>query len=99
MDMIGQFDELGIADACAGGGDLIVQSPLDGAEIARVASNTDADVEAALVNAERAFLAWREIPAPKRRRRDRCVTLFGFRGGLASFRCGGLGDPGRRLGF
>ena len=74
MDMIGQFDELGIADACAGGGDLIVNSPLDGAEIARVASNTPADVETALVNAERAFAAWREIPAP---RRGELVRLFG----------------------
>ena len=74
MDMIGQFDELGIADACAGGGDLIVKSPLDGAEIARVASNTPADVETAMVNAERAFIAWREIPPPKR---GELVRLFG----------------------
>ncbi len=42
------------------------RSPIDGSVLARVTTGTTADVERAIGAAQRAFLAWRDIPAPKR---------------------------------
>jgi aldehyde dehydrogenase (NAD+) len=41
-------------------------SPIDGSLLGRVAQATPADYEQAVTAAHRAFLAWRELPAPKR---------------------------------
>jgi aldehyde dehydrogenase (NAD+) len=54
-----------------GGGDLASRSPIDGAEIGRV---TSGDPAAAAQRAERAFLRWRTVPAP---RRGELVRLLG----------------------
>ncbi len=65
---------LGISSEDVSRGDLIVKSPVDGAEIGRVRSDTPADVEAKIAASVVAFHAWREVPAP---RRGELVRLFG----------------------
>src|SRR3954468_1960832 len=42
------------------------QSPIDGSVIGRATTATHAEVERAIGAAQRAFLAWRDVPAPKR---------------------------------
>jgi aldehyde dehydrogenase (NAD+) len=42
------------------------QSPIDGSVIGRATTATHADVERAIGAAQRAFVTWREVPAPKR---------------------------------
>ena len=56
------------------GGSLAVRSPIDGAEIARVAETPLAEVPAVIARARSAFPAWREVPAP---RRGELVRLLG----------------------
>lgn len=55
-------------------GDLIVTSPIDGLEIARVRETTSAEAEDRIAAAQSAFLAWRSVPAP---RRGELVRLIG----------------------
>ena len=66
------LNALGIA-APARGGSLLVRSPIDGASIAAVHAASPADMEAAITRAHVAFLAWRNVPAP---RRGELVRLF-----------------------
>jgi L-aminoadipate-semialdehyde dehydrogenase len=56
------------------GGTRVVRSPIDGAEIGRLAEHSPAEVAAAIGRAHAAFLAWRDVPAP---RRGELVRLFG----------------------
>lgn len=52
-----------------GGSDMSrmdVISPIDGVNIAKIGVTTREGVEEAIDNAERAFLQWRKVPAPKR---------------------------------
>jgi aldehyde dehydrogenase (NAD+) len=56
------------------GGPLSVSSPIDGAELGRVAIHTAADVDAIVAIASEAFTAWRLVPAP---RRGEFVRLLG----------------------
>jgi aldehyde dehydrogenase (NAD+) len=65
---------LGVADALVTGGARAVTSPIDGAVIARVHDTPLADVAAAIEAAQHAFLAWRNVPAP---RRGEFVRLLG----------------------
>jgi len=55
-------------------GALAVRSPVDGARIAQVGVHGAPEASAALERAQRAFLAWREVPAP---RRGELVRLLG----------------------
>jgi aldehyde dehydrogenase (NAD+) len=55
-------------------GPLVVRTPIDGSTIARLPVHSRADAEAAIARAQRAFVAWREVPAP---RRGELVRLFG----------------------
>ncbi len=55
-------------------GDHILRSPIDGAEIGRVAFDTPASIEKKIAASVEAFRAWRDIPAP---RRGELVRLFG----------------------
>ncbi|WP_229053323.1 aldehyde dehydrogenase family protein [Aeromicrobium sp. Leaf350] len=50
----------------SGEGDLATRSPIDGAEIVRVAAHTPGDVSDAVARAHEAFLQWRTVPAPVR---------------------------------
>ncbi|MGK9169779.1 aldehyde dehydrogenase family protein [Inquilinus limosus] len=65
---------LGLDPDALTGGTLVVRSPVDGAEIARLREHTDADAGAAIERASNAFLNWRTVPAP---RRGELVRLFG----------------------
>lgn len=56
------------------GGDLPVHSPIDGARLATLRSSTPDDVREAIATAQRAFLVWRDVPAP---RRGELVRLLG----------------------
>jgi aldehyde dehydrogenase (NAD+) len=47
-------------------GDVVAHSPIDGAEIGRVAYDTAASVEKKVAASVEAFKAWRNVPAPKR---------------------------------
>ncbi|HSC60647.1 MAG TPA: aldehyde dehydrogenase family protein, partial [Rhizomicrobium sp.] len=55
-------------------GDIIARSPIDGAELARVAYDNAASVEKKIAASVDAFRAWRDVPAP---RRGELVRLFG----------------------
>ena len=57
-----------------GSGELESRSPIDGAVIGSVAVASASDVTAACERAQRAFLAWRTVPAP---RRGELVRLIG----------------------
>ena len=65
------LERLGVA---AAGGDLVSTSPIDGEAIGRVAAASPAEVADAIGRAHAAFLAWREVPPP---RRGELVRLFG----------------------
>ncbi|MGF6774086.1 aldehyde dehydrogenase (NAD+) [Paraburkholderia sp. GAS199] len=67
--------ELGIAHL-AEDGDIVVRSPIDGAVVGRVKSQTAVEVDAALSAAQSAYVAWRNVPAP---RRGELVRLLGNR--------------------
>jgi aldehyde dehydrogenase (NAD+) len=69
------LSELGISHL-AEAGDIAVHSPIDGALIGRVASQSAEDVDAALANAQQAYKHWRNVPAP---RRGELVRLLGNR--------------------
>ncbi|HEY5048149.1 MAG TPA: aldehyde dehydrogenase family protein [Rhizomicrobium sp.] len=63
--------QLGVA---ASAGDHRVRSPIDGMEIGRIAFDSPAAIEKKIAAASEAFLAWRNVPAP---RRGELVRLFG----------------------
>ena len=60
------LERLGFTAAELSGGSLSVRSPIDGAEIARIRETPAADMPAIIESAHSAFLAWREVPAPRR---------------------------------
>ncbi|OYW98501.1 MAG: aldehyde dehydrogenase family protein, partial [Rhizobiales bacterium 32-66-8] len=63
---------LGVPDSILHAGDLPVRSPVTGEALARLAQTPD--VPAAIGRAHDAFLAWRQVPAP---RRGELVRLLG----------------------
>jgi len=84
------------------GGTLAVRTPIDGAEIARVRTHSEADVRAMIAKGDGAFREWRNVPAP---RRSELVRLLGEElrarkdvlGRLVTLECGkilqeGLGE-------
>jgi aldehyde dehydrogenase (NAD+) len=57
----------GVAESVYGAADgIVVRSPIDGGVIGRIAEAGASDVSAAVGRAHAAFLAWRDVPAPKR---------------------------------
>ncbi len=74
MNVTELMSRLGVDEAALAGGALVVTTPIDGSEIARVAIDDAASIEAKIAGAQEAFLAWRAIPAP---RRGELVRLFG----------------------
>ena len=56
------------------GGTLAVYSPIDGAKVACVAETDPAEMPAIITRSREAFVAWREVPAP---RRGELVRLLG----------------------
>jgi len=65
---------LGLEAADLTGGSLIVRSPIDGAEIARVRETPASEMPALIARAKAAFSTWRDVPAP---RRGELVRLLG----------------------
>jgi aldehyde dehydrogenase (NAD+) len=55
-------------------GDYPVRSPIDGTEIARVAFDTEEQIERKIAASNEAFRVWRNVPPP---RRGELVRLFG----------------------
>ncbi len=68
------WSALGLQASLRSGGSLEARSPLDGGVTGGVRSASAADVAAAADRAHQAFLAWRQVPAP---RRGELVRLFG----------------------
>jgi len=68
------FARLGLTAADLTGGTLIVRSPIDGAELARLPETAPEAMPAVIARATAAFAAWREVPAP---RRGELVRLLG----------------------
>ena len=64
----------GLTEGELTGGTLAVTTPIDGAEIARIAETGDADMPAIIGKAQEAFKVWRDVPAP---RRGELVRLIG----------------------
>ncbi len=64
----------GLGDEELDGGALAVRSPIDGAEIARLPETAPSDMPAVIARARRAFMGWRDVPAP---RRGELVRLLG----------------------
>ena len=64
----------GLTTADLTGGTLVVHSPIDGAEVARVTETALADMPAIIARSQAAFKAWRDVPAP---RRGELVRLLG----------------------
>ena len=73
--MVGQLlESLGVSKHAFQGGDYAVRTPIDGSQIAQVTlENADA-VRAKISAGHDAFLAWRDVPAP---RRGELVRIFG----------------------
>ncbi len=65
---------LGVPSTAYTGGSMTVRSPIDGAVIGAVAEASAAAMTEAVARAHTAFLAWRQVPAPKR---GELVRLFG----------------------
>lgn len=65
---------LGLLPSDCSGGNLLVCSPIDGSELARVRQHTPDDVTQIVQAAHHSFLNWRTTPAP---RRGELIRLFG----------------------
>jgi aldehyde dehydrogenase (NAD+) len=74
MDITATLQHLGLTLAEYAGPDLVVRSPIDGAQITTLRCHTQAEVEASIARAVQAFLVWRDVPAPQR---GTVVRLFG----------------------
>jgi aldehyde dehydrogenase (NAD+) len=91
---------LGVSSASLRAGDLTVRSPVDGSNIASVATTSSAEVTQQVERAGRAFAAMRVIPAPKR---GEWIRLFGEElrahkdplGELVSIESGKIREEGR----
>ena len=102
MELNELWGALGLDAGALTEGDLDVHSPIDGAVIARVETDSAASPEAAIARADAAFVEWRRVPAP---RRGELIRLFAEElrahkeplGGLVTLECGkilqeGLGE-------
>jgi aldehyde dehydrogenase (NAD+) len=74
MDTAAIFSRLGLDQAALQSGDLEVRTPITGEVIARIASSSATDTDAAIARAQTAFEEWRDVPAP---RRGELVRLLG----------------------
>lgn len=64
----------GLSSNMLTGGSLVVHTPIDGSEIARVAEHTAQDVATVIAKAKDAYQIWRNVPAP---RRGELIRLLG----------------------
>ena len=68
------LNKLGVAPALYSQGEHAVRSPIDGSQIGSVKLQDGASVAVQIAQAEAAFQAWRQVPAP---RRGELIRLFG----------------------
>jgi aldehyde dehydrogenase (NAD+) len=68
------LEAAGLTQTDLSGGTLAVHSPIDGAEIARIKETDPDDMPRVIARAQQAFLAWRQVPSP---RRGELVRLLG----------------------
>ena len=73
-DTAALLERLGVQPFEDAKGGLAVCSPINGAEVARVPTQSPAEMQAMIGRAQAAFPAWRDTPAPKR---GELVRLFG----------------------
>jgi len=73
-DALGILAKLGVDAAALSGGELAARSPITGEVIAALRPTGRAEAAVAMGRAAQAFLAWREVPAP---RRGELVRLLG----------------------
>ena len=73
-DVAATLTRLGVDPALWRQGQRTVTSPVTGEAVGQVRDATPADVQAAIAAAHEAFLAWRQVPAP---RRGELVRLLG----------------------
>ncbi len=96
------LNSAGFSSSQLSGGTLVVHTPVDGSELAKLKTHNRADVENMIAKAADAFKTWRLVPAP---RRGELVRLIGEElraekqnlGALVSLECGkilqeGLGE-------
>lgn len=73
-DVAGLLTELGVRPDCFAGGELEVRTPITGEVVGHVNAANAADAAKTIDAAHRAFLEWRDVPAPQR---GELVRLFG----------------------
>ena len=66
--------QMGVATSAFEQGNLLVKSPIDGSEIGKVQMHSLSQVEESIHRSHTAYLAWRDVPAP---RRGELVRLLG----------------------
>jgi aldehyde dehydrogenase (NAD+) len=76
MKTVDILASLGLDRAALAAGDIVSRSPIDGAELGRVAADAPAAIDGKIARAEAAFRRWRLVPAP---RRGEFVRLYGNR--------------------
>ncbi|MDX6545959.1 MAG: aldehyde dehydrogenase [Gaiellales bacterium] len=99
QDTTALLARLDLDAAALSDGDLEVRTPITGEPIARLHSATPEQAEAAITRSAEAFLAWRELPAP---RRGELVRLLGEElrhekealGALVTLEAGKIGQEG-----
>lgn len=74
MDYSGILEKAGLGKAELSGGTLVVHTPIDGSEIARLQTDTTDDVSRMIRESRHAFSIWKSVPAP---RRGELVRLLG----------------------
>ena len=68
------FNAFDISDNVLTGGGMKICSPIDGGVIARIRADTPKEVSGKIAMADKAYRAWRRLPAP---RRGELIRLFG----------------------
>ena len=99
FDVADILTELGIDSALSVDGDLIVHSPINGAEIGRLHTHSEAQVDEIIGNSVEAFIEWRSRPAPAR---GELVRVLGNKlrehkqalGALVTWECGKIYQEG-----
>lgn len=92
--------QLGVDAASYAGKDITVRSPIDGSVLAALRFDNASSLDKKITAAEKAFLAWRDVPAPKR---GELVRLFGEElrtskeplATLVTMECGKILEEGR----
>lgn len=74
MDVTELLSKMGVDHSAYENGALLVHSPINGEVIGRVEETDHSIIDERMAAAQRAFLAWREVPAP---RRGELVRLLG----------------------